>query len=104
MTEVNTALVDEHFRKGGKFIPTLQFRRKLAHEIMENTIGVDTVYSRRQSRSTCTLAIVLCTLLKVKNYEGSYDRKAKKSKKSNRNIKTRDTPTLKLATNGLEFL
>ena len=34
VTEVNTALVDGHFFKGGKLIPTLQFRRKLAHEIM----------------------------------------------------------------------
>ena len=43
VTEVNTALADGHFRKGGKLIPTLQFRRKLAHEMMENNIGGDTV-------------------------------------------------------------
>ena len=53
-------------------------------------------------RSTCTQSIVACTLLKVKKHEGSYDGKAKKIKKSNRNIKNRDAPTLKLATNGLE--
>ena len=47
-------------------------------------------------------AIVACTLLKVKKHEGSYDKKAKKIKKLNRNIKNRDAPTLKLATNGLE--
>ena len=34
VTEVNMALADGHFCKGGKFIPTLQFRRKLAHEMM----------------------------------------------------------------------
>ena len=36
------------------------------------------------------------------NHEGSYDRKAKNSKKSNRNIKNRDAPNLKLANTGLE--
>ena len=34
VTEVNTALADGNFRKGGKLIPTLQFRRKLAHDMM----------------------------------------------------------------------
>ena len=31
VTEVNTSLAYGHFRKGGKLIPTLQFRKKLAH-------------------------------------------------------------------------
>ena len=43
VTEVNTALSDGHFHKGGKFITTLQFRSKLTHEMMEKTIGVDTL-------------------------------------------------------------
>ena len=103
MTEVNTALADGHFRKGGKLIPTLQFRRKLAHAMMENNIGGGTVDSGRPRRSTCTPSIVACTLLKVKKHEGSYDRKAKNSKKSNRTINNRDAPTLKLATSGLEI-
>ena len=102
VTEVNTALADGHFHKGGKLIPTLQFRRKLAHEMMENNIGGYTVDSGRPRRTICTPYIVFCTLFKVKKHEGSYDRKAKKSKKSNRNIKNRDAPTLKIATNGLE--
>ena len=42
VTEVNTALADGNFRTGGQLIPILQFRRKLVHEIMDNTIGVDT--------------------------------------------------------------
>ena len=67
--------------KAGQFIPTLQFRRKLAHEVMDNTIVVDTVDYGRPRRSTCTPAIFPCTLLKVKKHEGSYDRKAKKFKK-----------------------
>ena len=104
VTEVNTILADGHFRKGGKFIPNLQFRRKLAHEMMENTIGGETVDYGRPRGSAATPYIVACTLLKVKNHEGSYNRKAKKFKKSNRNIKKRDAPTLKLATNGLEVL
>ena len=81
LTEVNTALADGHFSKGGKLIPTLQFLIKLAHEMMYNTIGVDTVSSGRLRRSTCTPDIFPCMLLKVKNHEGSYDRKAKKTKK-----------------------
>ena len=51
-TEVNTALPDGHFRKGGKLIPSLQFPRKLAHEMMKNTIGMDTVDYGRPRRST----------------------------------------------------
>ena len=38
------------------------------------------------------------------NHEGSYDIMAKVIIKSNRNIKNRDAPTLKLANNGLEVL
>ena len=40
VTGVNTALADGHFHKGRKLIQTLKFRRKFAHEIMENSIGV----------------------------------------------------------------
>ena len=81
VTKVNTALADGHFCKGGQLIPTLQFRRKLTHEMMENTIGVDTMDYGRPRRSTCNPAIVPCTLLKVKKHEGSYHQKAKKIKK-----------------------
>ena len=52
VTEVNMALADGHFRKGGRLIPTLQFQRKLAHEMMENTIGVETVDYWKSKRST----------------------------------------------------
>ena len=79
---MNTALADAHFRKGGPLIPTLQFRRKLVHEIMDNTIGVDTADFGRPRRSTCTPAIVPCNILKVKKHEGSYDGKEK-----NQNVK-----------------
>ena len=71
------ALVDGHFRKGRKLIPTLQFRRKLAHEMMDNTIGVDTVDSGRMRRSTLTPDITPCKLLKVKKHERIYKEKGK---------------------------
>ena len=74
VTKIYTALVDGHFRKGRRLIPTLKLRRKLAHEMMENTVGVDTVDSERPRRSTCTPVIVACTILKVKKHERSYDR------------------------------
>ena len=99
---MNTKLADGNFPKGGKLIPTLQFLRKIAHEMMDKTIGLENVDYGSPRRSTCNRAIVACTLMKVKKQEGSYDRKAKKSKNSNSNIKKRDAPTLKLATNGLE--
>ena len=50
VTEMNTALADGYFRKGGKLIATLQFRRKLAHEMMENNIGGHTVDYGRPRR------------------------------------------------------
>ena len=102
MTEVNTTLADGHFCKGGTLIPTLQFRSKLAHDMMENNIGMDDVDYGRSIGSTCTPSIVACTLIKVKKHEGSYNRKAKKIKTSSRNIKNRVVRTLKLSTNGLE--
>ena len=98
---MKTALADGHFHKVGKLIPNLQFRRKLAHDITENKIGVETVDSGRLRRSTCTPSIVPCKLQKVKQHEDRY-KKGKKNKKSNRNIKNRYEPTLKLTTNGLE--
>ena len=78
---MNTALADGHFRKGRKLIPTFQFRKKLAHEMMDNTIAVDTVDSGRMRRSTFTPDIVPFKLLKVKNHEGTYEKKGQKSKK-----------------------
>ena len=63
---------------------------------------MDTVYYWRLKSSTCTPDIFTCTLLKFKKHKGSYNRKAKKFKTSNRNIKNRDAPILKLATNGIE--
>ena len=96
VTEVNTALADGHFRKGGKLIPTLHFRRKIAHKMMENTVGVDTVDYGRPGMSTCMPYIVPCGLQKVKKNEGGYDKKAKKSKKSSRNIKNSDASALNL--------
>ena len=102
ITEVNTALTDGHFLKGGKLIPTLKFHRKFAHDMMENKIGVDTVDCGIPRSSTFTPAISPCELQKVKKHEGSYNKMTKNSKKSSRNIKNRDARTLKLATNGLE--
>ena len=87
VTEVNTALAYGHFRKGGQFITTLQFQGEIAHEMMENTIRVNTVDYGIPRRSTWNPAIVACLVLKVKNHEESYDRKAKIFKKSSRNIK-----------------
>ena len=64
--EVNTALAYGHFRKGGRLIPNLQLRSKVVHEMMINTMGVETVDYGSPRGSTCTPAIVAYTLLKVK--------------------------------------
>ena len=74
---MNKTLAIAHFCKGRKLIPTLQFRRNLAHELLGDTIGVNTVASGRPRKSTCTLAIVTFKLQKVKKHEGSYEKKAK---------------------------
>ena len=63
---------------------------------------MDNVDSARPRRSTYTTDIVPYKLENFKNNEGSYCKKAKKIKNSIRNIKNSDTPTLKIATNGLE--
>ena len=102
MTDVNTELEDGHFCKGEKLIPTIQFRKKLTNEMMDNTIGVDTVDYGIPSRSTYTPAIVPYKFQKVKNHEGIYNKKAKNPKTSSKNIKNSNAPTLKLATNGPE--
>ena len=38
---MKTALADGHFQNGGDVVSTLQLRRKLANEMMDNTIGID---------------------------------------------------------------
>ena len=70
MTEANTALSDGN----------LQFRRKIEHEMMENTIGVYTVDYVSSRKSKCTRAIVPFTIMKVKKHEGIHNKKAKKFK------------------------
>ena len=75
VTEANIALLDGNLRKGRQMIPTLQFCRKLAHEMMYNNIGMDTVDYGRTKRSSCTILIFPCRLMMVKNNEGSYDKK-----------------------------
>ena len=77
---MNTELLDGHINKGRKLIPNLQFCRKLAHEVMDNTIRVDTLDYGKPRRSTFTPDLVPCKLQKIKNHEGSYDKKAKRSK------------------------
>ena len=69
---------------------------------MENTIGVDNVDSGSPRRSTCTPAIVACTLMKVKKYEGGYNRKAKEFKKVNQEYQKQVCANFKLETNGIE--
>ena len=101
VTEVNKALSYGHFRKGRQLIPTLHLRRKLVHDMMDNTIGVDNVDSGMSRSSTCTPAIVPSELLNVKNHEGSYNKKAKNQKFKQEyqkqrcaNFKTCNQPTI----------
>ena len=48
--------------------------------MMDNTIGVGKLYSGSPRRSIFTPDIVPCEIQKVKQHEGSYDKKAKKLK------------------------
>ena len=80
VSEMNTALANGHFRKGGKLIPTFQFRRKISNEMIENSIGIEIVNSGRPRRSTRPTSIVTYNIQKVKKHEGGYDKKSKNQK------------------------
>ena len=72
-SEVNTNLAWGHFRQEGKVDATLDFRRKLAHECLVNTIGVDTANEDEGSRPlrTCRMPRkIKCTLATAPIYCG----------------------------------
>ena len=70
--------------------------------LCRTTLGGDAVDFLIPRRSTFIPSIVACTILKVKNYEGSYDRKAKKFKKVKQEYQKQICANFKIATNGLE--
>ena len=81
-SEVNTALTLGHMQKGGVLLPTLEFRRALAKECMENTIGMEEGDTGRPRRHLTMNIPVQCHMITVKHFCGMWDSSAKKWKKT----------------------
>ena len=89
-----------HFQNGGVLQPSLDFRRGLSKECLENTVGLEPGGIRQPQRG-CTLPSGLeCQLVSVIHYCGMWDGGSKTNgKKPSRNIKSnaaRRTPIAKI--------
>jgi hypothetical protein len=81
--EVNTALASGHMQKGGGvLLPTLEFRRALAKECMENTIGIEEGDIGRPIRQLTMPIPVQCQMITVKHFCGMWDSSGNKWKKT----------------------
>ena len=63
--EANTALASVHLENGGNIMPTLDFRRQLTLQCMENTIGKEPGDIGRPIWACIRPQIVQCNLEKV---------------------------------------
>ena len=98
-SEFNAALAMGHFQNGGVLQPSLDFRRGLAKECLENTIRLEPGDIGRPQRGCTIPAGLECQLVSVSHYCGMWDGGFKKCKKSSRNIKSnaaRRTPIAKI--------
>lgn len=79
---VNANLAHGHFQNNGEVVPTLQFRRQLAQELLDNTIGREDMDHDEDGRPirSCrmTRARVPCLLVTLKHYQGTYNAHKKK--------------------------
>jgi hypothetical protein len=82
IAEGNTALASGHLQNGGVLLPTLEFRRALAKECLENTIGMEEGDTGRPRRNTTMSTRVECEQITVKHYCGMWDSSSKKWKKT----------------------
>eukprot|EP00978_Attheya_sp_CCMP212_P016563 scaffold43553_cov75-Attheya_sp.AAC.1 len=82
------------FQHDGNPLPTLQFRRLVAKEMVENTGGLEQSDDGKPQQVTSNApTIVPCAMVKVKHYCGQYNKPMKKIKKLHRNIKRRGAQT-----------
>ena len=79
---LNTALAEGHMQKGGEVTPTLEFRRALAQECLENKIGVEEGVAGRPRRSCTVPTSIACKLVTVAHHRGAWDATAKKFKRT----------------------
>ena len=85
-SEVNADLAMGHFQNGGVLKTNLDFRRVLAKECLENTIGLDPGDIRQPQRG-CTIPYGLeCQLVSVSHYCGMWDGGFKKMEKNQAEI------------------
>ena len=80
VSEVNTALESGHFQNDGVVQPSLNFRRALAIECLENTIGVELGENGRPKRTSKIPIYVPCERITVKHHGGMRDPSKKKEK------------------------
>jgi hypothetical protein len=78
VSEVNAALADGHFRRNGIPLPSLEFRKALAKEMLENTVGINVDDTGLPRRSTRAPIRVPCAPVKQKHYFGRYNKSTKK--------------------------
>jgi hypothetical protein len=81
-SEVNAALASGHLQHGGNLLPSLEFRRALAKECLENTIGIDEGDIGRPRRHLAMPTRVECEMVTVKHFCGMWDSSSKKWKKT----------------------
>ena len=72
-SEVNAALAAGHMQNNGNVTPTLEFRRALAKEMLENTIGLEDSDRGRPARSCTFPARLPCELVSVTHFCGAWD-------------------------------
>ena len=77
-SEVNADIAMGHFQNGGVLQPSLDFRRGLAKECLENTIGLDPGDIGRPQRGCTIPAGLECQLVSVSHYCGMWDGGSKK--------------------------
>ena len=73
MSTVNSNLDHGHFKNGGELTPTLQFRRELAQELLENDAGEEDGGGGIPQRYCTALILLTCELATVAHYRGMWD-------------------------------
>ena len=80
VSEANTALASGHFQNDGVVQPSLDFRRALAIECLENTIGVELGGNGRPKRTTKLTIYVPCEKITVEHHGRMWDPSQKREK------------------------
>ena len=82
MSEVNSNIERGHFQKMGNVVPTLEFWRHLANEILENTIGMYPRYESRTKSTRTMPEVIPCDLVTDPFFSGRWLLGLKNKKRS----------------------